>query len=114
MLGAEYRHLYWSLITHTLIDKVSGVRYILDNDFIRVKAVDKNGALLWKTDPFVDNELEVYRLKRPLIVYFSFGLSGFNKCEETKGKEVIKIIYNSKQFGEIDKLTGTFSFMGQD
>ena len=33
-----------TVITHSLIDKVRGVKYILDNDFIHVKAVDKNGA----------------------------------------------------------------------
>ncbi|MBT9393461.1 hypothetical protein KLP40_09825 [Hymenobacter sp. NST-14] len=108
------RSLKDTVVAHLLIDKLTGVRYILDDDFIHVKAVDKNGVLLWKIDPFIDNKLEVYRIKRPLIIYFSFGLSGFNKCEETKGKAIIKIIYNSKQFGEIDKVTGAFSFVGQD
>jgi hypothetical protein len=92
----------------TLIDAVTGVKFILDKDRIYVKAVDKSGKQLWKTDPAVDNKLEEYRVKRPLIVYFHFM-----KARMT-GLEVIGITYNNSQFGYLDKKTGALQFEGQD
>jgi hypothetical protein len=61
---------------------------------------------LWKTDPVIDNKIEEYRVKRPVIVYFGFDLDN--------GKEVILITYNNTQFGSLSKENGAFNFHGQD
>lgn len=92
----------------TLIDKVSGMKFILDKNRIYVTAIDKSGKQLWKTDPAVDNKLEEYRVKRPVIVYFSFGK------DRTGQNQVIDISYNNSQFGYLDKKSGHFYFDGQD
>jgi len=74
-----------------------------------VTAVDKNGKILWKTDPVIDNKIEKYRTNRPTIVYFKFGLD-----DSSKKNEVIRISYSNTQFGYLDKRTGEFRFEGQD
>ncbi len=92
----------------TLIDTKTGVRFIIDKDRIFVKAIDKGGKQLWKTDPAVDNKLMEYRFKRPVIVYFQFQKS------QNSGIEAIGVGYNNSQFGYLDKKTGKFQFEGQD
>jgi hypothetical protein len=92
----------------TLTDSSTGVKFIIDKDRIFVKAIDKAGKQLWKTDPAIDNKLEEYRVKRPIIVYFHFLKT------RTTGLEVIGITYNNSQFGYLDKKTGKFKFEGQD
>jgi hypothetical protein len=93
----------------TLIDKKSGGKFIIDKERIFITAVDKDGKLLWKTDPAIDNKLEKYRTDRPTIVYFSFG------DDRTKRKkEVIWLSYSNTQFGYLDKTNGKFTFEGQD
>jgi len=93
----------------TLIDKKSGHKYIIDKQRIYITAIDKNGKLLWKTDPVIDNKLPKYRIARPQIIYFAL-------CSERvkKGNEKIWITYNNTQFGVLDKLTGKFNFYGQN
>ena len=93
--------------TDTLIDKPTGVRFILDKKRITIKAIDRSGKVLWKTNPSFDNKLPEYRVKRPTIVYFVFGV------DRTK-KEAIAISYSNTQFGFLDKKTGKFKFEGQD
>lgn len=90
----------------TIIDKTNGNKFILDKERIYIKALDKEGKLLWKTDPSVDNKIEEYRVKRPVIIYFAFDLDN--------GKEVIWITYNNTQFGTLNKENGAFDFHGQD
>lgn len=93
----------------TLTDKQNGNRFIIDKQRIYITAIDKNGKLLWKTDPAVDNNLEKYRTDRPTIVYFAFG------SNRTKSKkEVICLSYSNTQFGYLDKENGKFTFQGQD
>ena len=95
--------------TDTLIDKTTGVRFILDKKRISIKAIDKSGKVIWKTDSSTDNKLPEYSVKRPTVVYFAFGNDG------TKEKrEVIAINYSNTQFGYFDKKTGKFCFKGQD
>jgi hypothetical protein len=90
----------------TLIDKTNGVRFIIDKKRINIKALDKLGKVIWKTDPSIDNKIPEYRVKKPIVVYFAF---------RTKEKrEVIVISYSNSQFGYIDKKTGKFHFEGQD
>jgi len=95
--------------TDTLIDKKSGDKFIIDKQRIYITAFDRNGKLLWKTDPVIDNKLPKYRIARPTIIYFALYSEGVKK-----GKERIWITYNNTQFGVLDKLTGKFNFYGQD
>src|SRR5476651_455147 len=84
----------------TLIDNTTGNKFIVDKKRIFIFAVDKSGKLLWKTDPTTDNKLEKYRVDRPTIVYFEFGMDNTGK------NQVIHIAYNNSQFGYLDKKTG--------
>lgn len=93
----------------TLIDSISGTKFMLDSTQIYVTAIDKNGKQLWRTDPWKDNQLMEYRVKRPIIVLFNFA-----KNEWTDKKEVIWIVYNNTQFGMIKKSNGKFTWLGQD
>lgn len=92
-----------------LKDSLSGNTFLLDSAHIHIYAFNANGDTLWKTDPWKDYKLEVYRTKRPVIVQFYF-----EKNKRTSNKEVIWIVYNNTQFGNIDKKTGSFFWMGQD
>ena len=93
----------------TLIDNSSGSRFYLDTALISVYAFDKTGNNIWKTDPWKDNNLMEYRVKRPTIRYFEF-----KRDKWTGNIEVIGIGYDNSQFGYLDKLTGQFTFQGQD
>ena len=98
------------IIVDTLVDKKTGYKFIIDKERIYITAVDKTGKVIWRVDPAVDNKLKEYRVKRPTIVYFAFGID-----DRTKEKnEVIDIGYNNSQFGFLDKKTGKFTFSGQD
>jgi hypothetical protein len=93
----------------TLIDNLTGSRFYLDTSQIYVYAFDLFGKLLWKTDPWKDNNLMEYRIKRPTIRFFELESDKW-----TDSVEVIGIGYNNSQFGYLDKLTGKFTFQGQD
>jgi hypothetical protein len=96
----------------TLTDN-NGVKFIIDKDRIFVKAIDKNGKQLWKTDPAIDNHLQEYRVKRPHIVYFFFSIQHVDALEGTEKEEVIIIGYENNQFGYLYKETGNFIFAYQ-
>jgi hypothetical protein len=100
---------YSSPYKDTLIDNSSKLRFYLDTALINVYAFDKTGRLLWRTDPWKDNNLMKYRVKRPKIRYFEF-----KQDKWTDSIEVIGIGYDNSQFGYLDKLTGRFTFQGQD
>jgi hypothetical protein len=100
---------YSSPYKDTLIDNSSRSRFYLDTALINVYAFDKSGSLLWRTDPWKDNNLMEYRVKRPKIRYFEF-----KRDKWTDSIEVIGIGYDNSQFGYLDKLTGRFTFQGQD
>ena len=92
-----------------LIDSTTKTKFILDSTQIYITAIDSNGKQLWRTDPWKDNKLMVYRIKRPIIVHFRLGYSAWS------GKtQIIGIRYDNSQFGFIDKLTGKFTWLGQD
>jgi len=94
----------------TLIDNQSGDRFFIDKERIFITAIDKNGKLLWKTDPAIDNKLPKYRQDRPTVVYFAFGDDDRTKSK----KKVIWLSYSNSKFGYLDKTTGKFTFEGQD
>jgi len=93
----------------TLVDNLTSTKFILDTSRIFITAIDANGKQLWKTDPWKDNKLDAYRVKRPILAEFYF----VNNLH-TNNQEVIWIIYNNTQFGIVDKRTGKFTWFGQD
>lgn len=97
------------LQSEVLVDTVMGIEFILDTAHISILAREVGGDILWQTDPWKDNGLMEYRVKRPVIVYFKFGESKMSDDEE-----VIWVSYNNSQFGTIEKKTGKFTYMGQD
>ena len=104
---------HWTLqnnvSTNALLDKEKKSRFILDSIQVHITAIDSNGTRLWSTDPWKDNNLTVYRVKRPVIVAFYFVKNKF-----TDGKDAIWIVYNNTQFGFLEKDTGKFTWLGQD
>ncbi|OYU96550.1 MAG: hypothetical protein CFE21_09200 [Bacteroidetes bacterium B1(2017)] len=98
-----------NLKNRTLIDSLTGTKFVLDTAQIYVTAFHKSGKQLWQTDPWKDNKLMEYRVKRPIIVRFDFANNKW-----TDNKNVIWIVYNNTQFGIIDKSTGEFKWFGQD
>lgn len=113
--GQEYREYvgHYTLKSRikkdTLVDNELKMKFILDSARINISALDFSGKLIWHTDPWADNKIEEYRVKRPIIVLYSFA-----KNKWTKEEERIWIRYNNTQFGTVDKLTGKFIWMGQD
>jgi hypothetical protein len=97
------------LKNHILLDRQIKTKFILDSVQVYISAMDSTGKEAWQTDPWKDNNIKVYRVKRPIIIYFDFG-----KDIRDSTREVIRITYNNSQFGFIDKQTGTFRLLGQD
>jgi hypothetical protein len=93
----------------TLVDNKLKMKFVLDTARINISAYDFSAKLIWTTNPRVENKLREYRVKNPIIVYFSF-----QHADGTKDKDVIWISYSNSQFGTIDRRTGKFDFMGQD
>lgn len=94
---------------HILVDSLSGTNFILDSSNIYISAVNLNNDTIWKTDPWKDNSLMEYRVKRPIIARYYLANNKW-----TGDKEVIWIVYNNTQFGIVDKETGKFQWFGQD
>lgn len=95
-----------------LIDSISEINFLLDTSQIYITAINFKNDTLWRTDPWKDNGLPYYRFPkpyRPTIWVFEF-----QNNEYTQNKEMIRIGYNNSQFGNIDKLTGKFDWIGQD
>jgi len=98
-----------------LIDSLTNNYYILDSTHVYIKAFNKSGKVLWKTDPYKDNSISEYRTKRPVIINYGFGVSPnyfSNKIRE--GLKVISIRYSNSQFGFIDLKSGKYYWCGQD
>jgi hypothetical protein len=98
----------------TIIDSASGVLFSLDSAHIMISAQDSTGKILWKTDPWKDNHIQVYRTNRPLIVDFKFAKTNFDYNNVPKGTKVLWIVYINTQFGYLDLATGKFTWLGQD
>jgi hypothetical protein len=98
----------------SLTDSVSGNVYSLDSSHIMITALDKTGKILWKTDPWKDNKIEVYRTNRPVIVDFNIQNTYRDFGAVPKGTKVLWIVYLNTQFGFLDLATGKFSWLGQD
>ncbi len=70
---SENHHKHNSVNDTTIFYKNNGNKYILDKTRTIIKAIDKNGKLLWKTNPYKDSFLEAYRVNNPIIKMFAFG-----------------------------------------
>lgn len=92
-----------------LIVKESGVIIYVETDSRHVVAISPDGAILWRTDPFIDSGLRPYREARPIIV----SIEPCAPYAKDMGPKVC-IRYSSSQFGELDIATGAFTFGGQD
>jgi hypothetical protein len=98
----------------TLTDSATKNTFVLDAEHIFITAYDKVGGILWKTDPWKDAKVEVYRTNRPIIVNMTFDVNPGYPDKLEKGDRVIWIECINTQFGYIDLKTGKFYFMGQD
>jgi len=98
----------------TLTDSSTNNSFVLDSTHVYITAYNKTGGILWKTDPWKDNKIEVYRTNRPIIVDMVFGAAPGYPDKSKKGEKVIWIEYINTQFGFIHLKTGEFYFMGQD
>jgi len=94
--------------SQVMIDSKSGTQFQLDTSQIYITAINSSNDTIWKTDPWKDNHLGEYRVKRPIIRYFMLG------TDEISGKMAIQICYDNSQFGSVDLKTGAFIFQGQD
>lgn len=100
----------WNLIKeYTLVDNELKMKFVLDSLRMNISAYDFSNKLVWRTDPWRDNKLIAYRVKRPLLVYYSLKANW-----KDDDKEFIWIGYNSTQFGTVDRRTGKFHYMGKD
>ncbi len=97
------------ILKDTLFDKYNGNIYVLDKKRIFITAYDKNGKVIWRTDPVKDAFIRKYRTDRPIIVSFEFGTESVNQKSEA-----IWIRYNNSQFGYLLKKNGKFRCQGQD
>jgi hypothetical protein len=93
----------------TLVDNDLKMKFILDSSRIFISAFDENNKLVWRTDPWADNKIREYRVKRPVVVLYNL-----QKSKWTDGIEKIWIVYNNTQFGTVDKVSGKFKWLGQD
>jgi hypothetical protein len=93
----------------TLVDNELRMRFVLDSLRIRISAYDFSNKLIWSTDPWLDNKLIEYRVKRPVLVYYSLKPNW-----KEDDKKLIWITYNNSQFGTVDRRTGKFDYMGKD
>lgn len=101
---------------YEIVDEKSEMKFSIDSTEIYVSAYNKDGKLIWKTDPWIDNKLRVYRHNRPVIVEFMFDKipSSSTSKKWYPNKDVIWIRYSNSQMGWLDKLTGEFDYFGQD
>jgi hypothetical protein len=90
----------------------SKVTVCSETDGRHLKAVDANGRILWRRDPFVDSKLEPYRNEFPRIRWI--GASNRPCQGVVASSSCIAISYDSSQSGVVDLADGTFIFMGQD
>ncbi|MEQ8910561.1 MAG: hypothetical protein RIC95_15300 [Vicingaceae bacterium] len=99
---------------YLIIDQESNTSFTVDSSEILITATRKD-SILWTTDPWLDNKLEIYRHNRPVITYFKLRTIKKPKRKyELKGQKFLRIGYSNSQFGDINISNGKFIFLGQD
>jgi hypothetical protein len=97
-----------------LFDSTTGNIFVLDTKHVCISAFDKNGTILWKTDPHKDGNLANYRVANPKIVNFELGWTHeCSWCGIPGNSRVIWIEYDNSQIGFLDLSSGKFHFCGQ-
>jgi hypothetical protein len=94
-----------SPFSDTLIDE-SENRYYLDTARMIICKYTKNEELLWKTDPWEENNLIVFGGPHPKIVKFRFGIKSQS--------EFVVFMYNTHLGGALNKSDGKFTLLGKD
>jgi hypothetical protein len=78
----------------------------LDSKHIVVTAFDKEGKILWKTNPYKDNKIEENGARKIEIIHFDFTV-----IRSLSGKiKFIQIGYNNGNYGFLELKTGKFNF----
>ena len=99
----------------TLFDTLTGNKFLLDTTHTFISAYNYKDSLLWRTDPWKDNNLDEYRTRRPIISYFKFITEYWCYDESIKkSTKTLAISYNNTQFGYLELSNGKFHFCGQD
>jgi hypothetical protein len=108
---AEFRKAYLEDAVYPikLTDKLTGNVYEVQSDRRTVVAKKANGEIIWKINPFVDSNMKPYRVEYPYINYFVVW-----KYSTRPEIPVLRICFNSSQFGDIEIESGKFKFHGQD
>jgi hypothetical protein len=102
-------------------DADSGIIFHIARDGRHITAINPDGKVLWRRDPFADAHLEFYRTDTPQIDYVG-KVDASDKPHQwireammSRGiTNFICINFNSSQFGAFDERTGKFIFLGQD
>jgi hypothetical protein len=102
----EQYHPKNDITKDTLFDKNNGNKYVIDKTRTIITAYNKKGRIIWKTNPYEDSFLPVYRYKKTYIVSFKFV--------KRDKKEVIFIVYHNTVFGYLLKSNGKFYKNGND
>ena len=92
-------------------DSGTGTLLYVESDGRHVSAISAKGKLLWNREPFKDARLPFYRTHTPQIVYI-----GPTPEAPPAGKPntVVRIVFNSSQFGDLRLSDGKFTYAGQD
>jgi hypothetical protein len=89
-----------------LIDTLTNDYFTLDSKHVVVTAFDKEGKILWKTNPYKDNKIEENGAGKIEIIHFDFTV-----IRSLSGKvKFIQIGYNNGNYGFLELKTGTFIF----
>lgn len=104
------------VVPKAIQDPATKIIFYLESDGRHISAISPDGKLLWSRDPFVDAKLKPYRGPHPIICYFNFVDPTWWKIHSYLGlaDDFIGLGYNSSQFGAINKITGKFTWFGQD
>ena len=107
--------LYGEVKNRILIDSISETKFILDSTSVYITAIDSTGKQLWRISPHdqIDKKISFYRFKNPKIVR-SYFWNNRQFVADGKGTDIIWINFENTHAGDIDKLTGKFTFRGQD
>jgi hypothetical protein len=91
-----------------LVDTSTQIRFMLDSTKTIITAINKNGKILWTTNPQKDNRIK-FLLGSQNIVYLYFLLA-----DDPEYKGQIVIVYQNTLTGIINKKTGKFTFLGEE
>jgi hypothetical protein len=92
-----------------LTDKADGTTFILDSTRTKIKAISKNGNILWQTNPILENNLKGISDYPLYIIAFRF-MKDSNDANLNK----IFITTSSRYGGYINMTSGKYTFVGRD